>query len=86
MGASLAGMGTVMQVDIKKLVAYRRVTHITFIVVGLLRGGKLYAFRALLLSVIHGWAAILLFYVRGILSQGAVTRLLPYLRWTWFYN
>lgn len=65
---------TIMQSDIKKLVAYRRVTHMTFMIVGLRCLNKSAVFRVSLLSLAHAWAAIALFSIGGTLSQVTKSR------------
>jgi NADH:ubiquinone oxidoreductase subunit 4 (subunit M) len=40
--------------DTKKIVAYRRVTHITFIIVGVVLNIKILIFIVVLLSLAHG--------------------------------
>jgi len=45
---------TYIQSDIKKLVAYSRVTHITFLLVALATSRKVILLRTLLLSLSHG--------------------------------
>jgi NADH:ubiquinone oxidoreductase subunit 4 (subunit M) len=43
-----------MQRDLKKLVAYRRVTHITFLIVGLSSGRKVIFITTVMVSLAHG--------------------------------
>jgi NADH:ubiquinone oxidoreductase subunit 4 (subunit M) len=50
----LARTITFFQSDIKKLIAYRRVTHITFIMVALCNLNKFIYFAVILLSLAHG--------------------------------
>lgn len=50
----LARLVTAFQSDIKKLVAYRSVTHITFILVGLISSQKVRFLVVLILSLAHG--------------------------------
>jgi len=66
---------TFIQRDLKKLVAYRRVTHITFIVVGLVTRSKLLLGRVILISLSHGWAAIALFSRVGTLRNSTNSRI-----------
>jgi len=58
----LASILTSMQSDVKKLIAYRIVTHITFMVIGLLSRRKVAFIRMALLSLAHGWASIGIFF------------------------
>jgi len=71
----LSRLVTFLQRDIKKLVAYRRVTHITFIVVALCSFSKLTFISIVLVSLSHGWASIAMFMVAGSLSQSTFSRL-----------
>lgn len=66
---------TCVQSDLKKLVAYRRVRHITFILVGASSDGVLLYIRIALLSLAHGWAAIGLFLMAGVVRQASSSRL-----------
>jgi NADH:ubiquinone oxidoreductase subunit 4 (subunit M) len=50
----LSSILTSIQSDVKKLIAYRRVTHITFIVIGLISRRKIAFMRMALLSLAHG--------------------------------
>jgi len=73
--ASLSGIVTFMQRDLKKLVAYRRVTHITFMLVGILSNIKLTMICIVIVSLSHGWAAIGIFNRAGTLSHSTSSRL-----------
>jgi len=83
----LARIITCLQRDLKKIVAYSRVTHITFILVGLLSDSKVIVFVVLLVSLAHGWASIGIFAFSGLLSHrshsrlGAVVRVESSLHW-----
>jgi len=57
------------------MVAYRRVTHITFIIIGFITRTKLMLVRVALVSLSHGWAAIAIFARAGTLRQSASSRL-----------
>ena len=61
------------------MVAYRRVTHITFIIVGLVTRNKLIIAVVFLMSLAHGWAAISLFLIAGSIRHGAGSRLSNFL-------
>jgi len=74
-GAVLSRVITFLQSDIKKLIAYRRVTHITFIVVGLASGRKVIFIRTVLLSLAHGWASIGIFFSGGIFRNATSSRI-----------
>jgi NADH:ubiquinone oxidoreductase subunit 4 (subunit M) len=64
-----------MQTDVKKLVAYRRVSHITFIILGLVSRNKTLFLRVLILSLAHGWASMGIFAGAGLISQTSSSRL-----------
>jgi len=66
---------TLFQSDLKKLIAYSRVTHITFIIVSLSLRRKVALFRVILLSLAHGWAARGIFFIAGILRQATTSRM-----------
>lgn len=72
---SLASLVTYLQSDIKKLVAYRRVTHITFIIVGLGVSVKIILLINIMLSLSHGWISIGIFANAGIFRSGSSSRL-----------
>jgi len=71
----LASLITLFQSDIKKLVAYSSVTHITFLCVGLFSNNTLMLFITLLLSLSHGWCSIGIFYSAGLSRHLAYSRL-----------
>jgi len=66
---------TFIQRDLKKIVAYRRVTHITFIVIGFLTRSKMIFIIIVIVSLSHGWAAMAIFSIAGTLSHSASSRL-----------
>lgn len=66
---------TLMQSDVKKLVAYRRVTHITFLLVALTTRRKVIIISTVITSISHGWAARGIFNTAGTLSQAANSRI-----------
>jgi len=69
------GTLTIIQSDVKKIIAYRRVTHITFLVLGLISHRKFTIFGAVILSLAHGWASIGLFIGAGLLRHTAGSRI-----------
>jgi len=71
----LSSILTSIQSDVKKLIAYRRVTHITFMLIGLISRRKIAFMRISLLSLAHGWASIGMFFSGGTLSQSMLSRL-----------
>lgn len=71
----LARILTFIQTDLKKLVAYRRVTHITFLMLRLRINNKVFFLNCLILSLAHGWVSIGIFYVTGTVSGRINSRL-----------
>jgi len=61
--------------DIKKLVAYRRVRHITFIILAIISENKLLFIVVVILSLAHGWASIGIFARAGMSSNLTSSRL-----------
>lgn len=73
--STLSACLTLIQSDVKKLVAYRRVTHITFLLVALTTRRKVIIITTIITSISHGWAARGIFNVAGTLSQAANSRI-----------
>jgi len=73
--AILARLLTIIQTDLKKLVAYRSVTHITFLIVSLSLLNKLILLNCLIMSLAHGWVSIGIFFKAGSISNRTNTRL-----------
>jgi len=73
--AFISRLVTFIQRDLKKMVAYRRITHMTFIIIGLTTNTKLALSRVVLVSLSHGWAAIGIFITAGILRHSSASRL-----------
>lgn len=71
----LRALITIIQRDVKKLVAYRSVTHMTFVIIGITVSSKLLVIRALLLSLAHGWASIGIFLGGGSIRHRRNSRL-----------
>ncbi len=61
--------------DIKKLVAYRSVRHITFMIIAVISNNKLLFLVVLMLSLAHGWASIGIFARAGILRNSSRSRI-----------
>lgn len=61
--------------DIKKLVAYRSVRHITFMMIAIISNNKLLFLVVLMLSLAHGWASIGIFARAGILRNSSGSRI-----------
>jgi len=66
---------TLIQSDVKKLIAYRRVTHMTLLIIPLISYNKGLFFRVLLVSLSHGWASIGIFARAGVFRHRANSRL-----------
>lgn len=66
---------TFIQSDIKKLVAYRRVTHITFLIIRLCINNKLFFYNCLVISLAHGWTSIGIFFHAGSFTNNTRRRL-----------
>lgn len=73
--ATASRIVTFIQSDLKKLIAYRRVTHMTFMVAGIIAENKTTVIVILILSFSHGLAAIGLFSLAGTFSASANSRL-----------
>lgn len=72
--AVLSRLATLIQRDSKKLVAYRRIAHITFILVAAFIGIKYMWTAVILSSISHCWASIGLFATAGLFSHFRGTR------------
>jgi NADH-ubiquinone oxidoreductase chain 4 len=70
----LARVITLAQSDIKKLIAYSRVTHIRLIAVAPFMGLESQVFSLVLLSLAHGWASAGIFLVGGTISHASHSR------------
>jgi len=73
--ATAASITTFIQTDVKKLVAYRRVTHITFLIISLRINNKTLMLNCLVLSLAHGWVSIGIFFHTGTSANVSSTRL-----------
>lgn len=73
--AILSSLFTFIQTDVKKLVAYRRVRHMTFIILALVSRNKTLFLSILMLSLAHGWASMGIFARAGLVSQVSSSRL-----------
>ncbi len=70
---------TFLQSDAKKIVAYRRVTHINFILISILISMKFMWVRVTLSSISHCWASMGLFGAVGLYSHNRGSRILIFL-------
>lgn len=66
---------TFTQSDLKKIIAYSRVTHITFILLGVIFLNYFSLFIFVVLSLTHGWVSIAIFIRAGLLRRAALTRI-----------
>lgn len=66
---------TFIQSDIKKFIAYRSITHMTFLMLGMIVNGKVLFIRVVIISLAHGWASIGMFAGAGIFRHAALSRL-----------
>jgi len=73
--AVISGVITCFQTDLKKIVAYSRVTHITFMVAGIVSGRKIMIRSVILVSISHGWVSIGIFAFIGLLRHSFSSRL-----------
>lgn len=73
--AILASVVTIIQRDVKKLIAYRRVRHITILILGLSLFTKINYLSKVIISLAHGWASMGIFAVAGLLSHSSLTRM-----------
>lgn len=74
-GSIVSRIITFMISDIKKLVAYRSVRHITFMIIAIISNNKLLFIVVLMLSLAHGWASIGIFARAGILRNSSRSRI-----------
>jgi len=72
-----ARVSTIFQSDIKKLVAFRRVTHMTFLLIGLTINSKSMWFCVIVTSLAHGWSSIGIFFTAGRIRSPRGSRLGP---------
>jgi len=79
-GIIVSSVVTCIQSDIKRLVAYSSVVHITSVSVGLLLSLFLGYKRALIIMFIHGISSPILFFVVGELYELMGTRSLVFIR------
>jgi len=75
LGSIISSIITFMIRDIKKLVAYSSVRHITFMMLAIVSNNKFLFIVVLMLSLAHGWASIGMFATAGMLSNTSRSRL-----------
>jgi len=69
LGSIIRRIITFMIRDIKKLVAYRSVRHMTFILLAIVSNNKFIFLVVVMLSLAHGWASIGIFASAGMLRN-----------------
>ena len=78
LGVCYASLATLAQVDLKKIVAYSSVAHMSFVVLGLF-GFNIQAISgSIFLMLSHGLVSGGLFFLVGFIYERYKTRLLPY--------
>jgi len=75
LGSIVSSIITFIISDIKKLVAYSRVSHMTFIMLAVISENKLLFIVVVILSLAHGWASIGMFARAGMLRNASGSRL-----------
>lgn len=83
-GLALATLVCIRQRDIKSLIAYSRVSHITLIILGIFTFSILGAKGALIIIIIHGFTSSLLFYIINIFYYSRFRRLFYFTQNTMF--
>lgn len=72
----ISRLATMIIVDLKKIVAYSRVTHITFILVNIINNINIINFVVTITMLSHAWASIIIFYGVGVFYRFTKSRLL----------
>lgn len=78
MGVCYASLATLAQVDLKKIVAYSSVAHMSFVVLGLFGFNSQAVSGSIFLMLSHGLVSGGLFFLVGFVYERYKTRLLPY--------
>jgi len=77
-GLIITSLITIIQVDLKRIIAYSSVTHMTFVVIGIITF-NLYSIQgSIILMVAHGLTSVALFFIVGCLYKRTHTRLIQY--------
>jgi len=74
--ATLSSAVTIIQADIKKLIAYSRVSHITFILISVSFFTSLTNKIVIIGAISHGWISMVIFYIAGRTSHLKISRIL----------
>jgi NADH-quinone oxidoreductase subunit M len=77
-GAIYAGLVAIVQVDLKKIVAYSSVSHMNFAVLGIFTLNVDGVLGGLLMLLAHGFTSAALFFLVGVIYRRCHTRLLAY--------
>nr|ANC96355.1 NADH dehydrogenase subunit 4 [Helicella itala] len=77
-GGVLASLACMSQNDIKALIAYSSIVHMSFIILGLLSGTSWGVTSAIVIMVAHGWASSALFFLSYATYQVAGSRSFSY--------
>jgi proton-translocating NADH-quinone oxidoreductase chain M len=78
LGVCYASLSTLTQVDLKKIVAYSSVAHMSFVVLGLFGFNIQAVSGSIFLMLSHGLVSGGLFFLVGFIYERYKTRLLPY--------
>lgn len=78
LGVCYASLATLAQVDLKKIVAYSSVAHMSFVVLGLFGFNIQAVSGSIFLMLSHGLVSGGLFFLVGFMYERYKTRLLPY--------
>lgn len=78
LGVCYASLATLAQVDLKKIVAYSSVAHMSFVVLGLFGFNVQAISGSIFLMLSHGLVSGGLFFLVGFVYERYKTRLLPY--------
>lgn len=79
LGLVYTSLTTIRQVDLKKIIAYSSVGHMSYVVLGLFSFNTIGVSGAFVLMIGHGFISAALFFLIGFLYYRFNTRLLPLL-------
>jgi len=77
-GLLFTSLITIIQIDLKRIIAYSSVTHMTFLVIGILVFNFQSLQGSIILMLAHGFTSTALFYLVGCLYKRTHTRILIY--------
>jgi len=78
MSAAYATIMTLVQVDLKRIIAYSSVAHLSFAIAGIFTSTETGVFAAYYYNIGHGFVSAALFFLAGMLYKRYGTRLLKY--------